>query len=224
MPDRICMLVTIVDRGKGGEVADFCAENNVYYNFITYGQGTVRSEMLNLLGLGTIDKDLVISLLPKSEVGTHLAGLSGLLKLKRPGRGIAFSMPLYAINALVAQCIGAAFPSGQTETEKEVKPVAAKFNLIVAVVESGYVDQVMAAAKPAGAAGGTLLHARGVGRDTDETFLGTSLQTEKELVAILAEHAAHREIMEAINKNCGLLTDAKGIVFSLPVEDIAGIG
>lgn len=224
MSDRICMLMTIVDRGKGEEVAEFCMENNIYYNFITYGQGTVRSEMLNILGLGTVDKDLVLSLVPKSSVKTHLAGLSGLLKLKRPGKGIALSVPLYALNALVAQCIGEAVSPDESEAEREVSKVAAKFSMILAIVESGYVDQVMEAAKSAGATGGTLLHARGVGGNSGHTFLGDALETEKELVTILAEHAAHIEIMEAINKTCGLLTDAKGIVFSLPVEDIAGIG
>ena len=90
MPDKMMALVAIADRGKGEEIAEFCRENAIDYNYLTLGRGTVNSELLTLLGLGEIDKDILISLLPRSAVKTHLAGLSGLLKLKRPGAGIAF--------------------------------------------------------------------------------------------------------------------------------------
>lgn len=223
MPDgAMRLLVTIVDRGKGDEVAMFNKDNDAMYGFLTYAQGTVRSEMLNLLGLGTIDKDMVLTLLPEYKVKTHMAGLSGLLTLKRPGKGVAFTIPLAALNALVAQSITTALPV--EDEEKEVKHMPPKFCLILVIIETGFVDQVMETAREAGATGGTLLPARGVGGDQAETFLGAALSSEKELILILAERMASRDIMDNINKNCGLLTDAKGIVLSLPVEDIAGIG
>ena len=227
MAEPMRLIVVIVDRGKGDEVAEFGCDNCIDYSFLLHGRGTLRGEMLNLLGLGTVDKDVLISLLPKREVKTHFAGLSGLLKLKRPGKGIAFSLPLGALNGLVASNLENAFPKESDIEEKEVmKPMALKFSLIGAVVEAGFVDQLMEVAKAAGATGGSLLHARGVGRDegNGESIVGASLQTEKEVVAILAERSAHKDIMEAINRECGILTEAKGIVFSLPVDEIVGIG
>lgn len=225
MPDHMLLLVTIVDKGKGDEVISFLHDNKVDYSFLTYAKGTVRSEMLNLLGLGSVDKDILFSLLPRHEVKTHMAGLSGLLKLKHPGKGVAFSIPLDALNALVAKYIGDEMPVDETEeTTKEVKSMSSKFNLVVAVVEQGFVDQVMDVARAAGATGGTLIHARGVGRESNETFLGSALQSEKEIVFILSPHQVHNNIMNELNEHCGLLTGAKGIVFSLPVENVAGIG
>lgn len=215
------LLAVIVDHGKGEDVAMFHKDNDVAYSFLIHGQGTVRSEMMQLLGLGTIDKDVVLALLPKHKVKTHLAGLSGLLTLKRPGKGIAFTIPLMALNALVSQSIQSALPVD--DEEKEVKHMPPKFCLIYVIVESGFVDQAMEEARKAGATGGTLLQARGVGNDESETFLGAALTSEKALLMIIAECMASRDIMESINKTCGLLTEAKGIVFSLPVEDIAGI-
>ncbi len=222
MPDKMMALVTIADRGKGEEIAEFCRENAISYNYLTLGRGTVNSELLTMLGLGEIDKDILISLLPRSAVKTHLAGLSGLLKLKRPGAGIAFSMPLLAINALVAQCILDALPP-EKEPQQEGDPMPTKFSLILVIAESGYADQVMEAAKAAGATGGTLLHARGVGREENESIVSASLQTEKEIVLILAGQHNQRAIMENVNKTCGILTEAKGVVLALPVEEIAGI-
>lgn len=229
MPEPMRMIMVVVDRGKGNEVAEFGHENNVDYALLAYGRGTLRGEMLNLLGLGTVDKDVVVSIIPRKDVKTHLAGLSGLLKLKKPGKGIAFSISLCALNALVAQDIEHAFAEEDSEEagesgKKEGKQM--KFCLIVAVVEAGFVDQVMEAAKAAGATGGTLLHARGVGRQesSEETIMGAALQTEKEVVTILAERQMHKDIMESINVKCGVMTEAKGVVFSLPVDDIVGIG
>jgi nitrogen regulatory protein PII len=180
-----------------------------------------------MLGLGTVDKDVIMSLLPRREVKMHLAGLAGLLKLKRPGKGIAFSIPLGALNGLVANIIETAFEREEEQEEKETgKPMTPKFSLIVTVVETGFVDAVMESAKSAGATGGTLVHARGIGRQEGdmESIMGASLQTEKEIVVILAERTMHKEIMEAINKDCGILTEAKGVVFSLPVDELVGIG
>jgi nitrogen regulatory protein PII len=217
------LVITIVDRGQGERVSEFGIDNHVDYSFLTHGQGTVRSEMLNLLGLGTIEKDIVTSFIPEHAVKGHLAGLSGLLNLKRPGKGIAFTISMSALNALIAHCVDTALPIEDDE-EKEVKHMPPKFSLIVVISEAGYVDKVMHAAREAGATGGTLLQARGVGNESTQTFLGEALSTEKELIMIIAARAAYKEIMSAINKSCGLLTGAKGIVFSLPVEDIAGIG
>ncbi|MDL2217925.1 hypothetical protein LJC27_04635 [Christensenellaceae bacterium OttesenSCG-928-M15] len=226
MPEPMRIIIVIVDRGKGNEVAEFGQLNNIDYAFLTYGRGTLRGEMLNMLGLGTVDKDVVASIIPRREVKTHLAGLSGLLKLKRPGKGIAFSIPLGALNGLVANAIETTFQQDEDQEKEVMKPMAPKFSLIITVVEAGFVDQVMESAKSAGATGGTLLHARGIGREegAQESIMGASLQTEKEVVTILAERTMHKEIMEAINKDCGILTRAKGVVFSLPVDEIVGIG
>lgn len=223
MSNPMRLVMVVVNRGKGEEVQEFNHENNIDFSYLAYGRGTLRGEMVNMLGLGTVDKDVIISLVPLHEIKTYLAGLCGLLKLKRPGKGIAFTMPLMSLNALVAQTIEHALPLEEDEQEKEVKAVTPKFSLIITIVEQGFVEQVMDAAKSAGATGGTLLHARGIGREEAETFLGASLQTEKEVVTILAERSMHREIMERINSSCGVLCEAKGVVFSLPVDEIVGI-
>ena len=98
-----------------------------------------------------------------------------------------------------------------------------KFELIVTIIDHGYSDLVMKHAKQAGATGGTVLHARGTGDSEIAQMFGITIQPEKEFVLILTPVKDKESIMKAIAKGAGLATEAKGISFSLPVDDIVGV-
>ena len=84
-------------------------------------------------------------------------------------------------------------------------------------------DQVMDAARGAGAAGGTSLHAKGTGTELARKFLGVSIAAEKELVLIVTREETRKPIMKAIMEQAGSRTKAQSLVFSLPVDEIAGL-
>lgn len=98
-----------------------------------------------------------------------------------------------------------------------------KFELIITVVSRGFASDVMEAAKSKGATGGTIIHARGAGIHEAEKFFGVAIQPEKEVVLTLVNKEQRQEIMKEICKKAGLNTEGKGIVFSLPVDDVMGI-
>ena len=98
-----------------------------------------------------------------------------------------------------------------------------EFDLIVAIVNRGFSDLVMDAARAAGASGGTILHGRGTGVPEAEQFFGIAIQPEKEIVLILTRSDERRKIMAAIAEGAGLNTQGKGLTFSLPVDEVAGI-
>lgn len=79
----------------------------------------------------------------------------------------------------------------------------------------------MEAAKTAGATGGTLIHACGLGAKEAVKYLGITIQPEKDLVLILAPREKRHAIME--NIEVGLNTPGKGICFSLPVNQAIGM-
>jgi hypothetical protein len=81
----------------------------------------------------------------------------------------------------------------------------------------------MEAARAAKATGGTVFHARRVGLKEAETFFGVTIQPEKEVVMILAKRSYKQEIMQSITAKSGLQTEAKTVVFSLPVNDVIGL-
>ncbi|MBC8535849.1 P-II family nitrogen regulator [Feifania hominis] len=98
-----------------------------------------------------------------------------------------------------------------------------EFELIVTIVNRGFSDSVVKAAREAGAQGGTILHARGTGVHEDATFFGITIQPEKEVVLTLVPRAERAEIMRAICREAGLDTPGCGLSFSLPVSAVAGI-
>ena len=95
--------------------------------------------------------------------------------------------------------------------------------LIVVILNEGCSDMVMAAARPAGATGGTVLAGKGTGARESEKFLGISLANEKDVVLIVAEKAKKAAIMKAIMEKAGPSTDAASICFSLPVTAVEGL-
>ena len=97
------------------------------------------------------------------------------------------------------------------------------FSLIATIVNRGYSDEVMDAARDAGAKGGTIMYAHGAGVREAETFFGVSIHPEKELVLILATNETRPEIMQSIVKRVGLTAEGAGLTFSLPVTNVAGI-
>ena len=97
-----------------------------------------------------------------------------------------------------------------------------RYELIVAIIEKGYTDEVMDAARAAGAGGGTVIRAKGTGGKNAETFLGVSLAEEKEMIFIVAHVDKKRAIMEAVMRDAGIESKAHTVLFSMPVTATAG--
>ena len=97
------------------------------------------------------------------------------------------------------------------------------YEMIVCIVNSGFSDDVMSAAREYGAKGGTVLTARGTANQEAETFFGISIQPEKEVVLILVPAKIKDDILHAIYQKVGLATPGQGIAFTLPVENAVGL-
>lgn len=98
-----------------------------------------------------------------------------------------------------------------------------EYDLIVTIVNRGFAEEVMRAARKAGAFGGTIVNARGTGTNDQKKFFGTVIEPEKEMVLILTEHEKRNGMMEEITKTVGLSKDGAGICFSLPTDGVSGI-
>lgn len=98
------------------------------------------------------------------------------------------------------------------------------FKCILAIVNNGFSEVAMDAAKACGAKGGTILHGRGTISKDAEKFFNISIQPEKEIVMILVDEKIKDNILKALYNAVGTNTPAQGIAFSLPVDDVVGIG
>lgn len=97
-----------------------------------------------------------------------------------------------------------------------------EYDMIITIVNRGYADLVMEAAREKGAKGGTIVNARGTAGDV-EKFFNISIQPEKEMVMIVVKHIERHAIMEEITQKAGIKTAGQGVIFSVPVEDAIGL-
>jgi len=95
--------------------------------------------------------------------------------------------------------------------------------VIFAIVNSGFAEDVMDIAREQGVRGGTILNARGVVKEEAAAFFGITLHQEKEILMMVVEKSIRDNVLNAIYKQMGMAKKAKGIAFSLPVSDVAGL-
>ena len=98
-----------------------------------------------------------------------------------------------------------------------------KHEVIFCVVNNGFADEVMDAAREFGARGGTVIRARGTANAEAEKLFNIVVQPEKEIVMILVESKIKDDILHALYRAVGLKTPGQGIAFSMPVESVVGI-
>lgn len=95
--------------------------------------------------------------------------------------------------------------------------------MIVCIVNAGFSEAVMDAAKEFGARGGTVISARGTAAKEAESIFKITIQPEKEMVIILVPTEIRDDILHALYRSVGLKTPGQGIAFSLPVDSAVGL-
>ncbi|MBQ7066529.1 MAG: hypothetical protein IJN92_06880 [Lachnospiraceae bacterium] len=222
--DGIKLIVSIVERGQGKGLIKLFEKNGIGCHYQCSGHGTASSELLDVLGVGTTERDIILSLAADNNAENFL------YKLKEeegfyshvPLKGLVFYMPLTGLNNILTTIL-----LNQKQNENitggnimEGKP----HSLILVVVNQGHSDDVMETARGAGARGGTIVRSRFAGDEENEQFYGISLQAEKEIIAIVASGDNRNTIMEMINKKHGLKTEAGAVICSLGIEKSTRVG
>ena len=215
--DRAVLIIVITDRSRGGEFAAWFQAQGATLVLSALGQGTAATEVLDYLGLEATEKAVLLLAAPRS--GRLVRKAARELWLDVPGRGILMAVPISSVGGARARDY---LLSWQAEEDEDMDRDITH-ELIVVIANRGHTDQVMDAARAAGAAGGTTIHAKGTGTELARKFLGVSLAAEKEIVFILAKEADRKPIMKAVMTQAGMQTKAQAVTFSLPVTDLAGL-
>ena len=95
--------------------------------------------------------------------------------------------------------------------------------VIFTIVNSGYAEEAMRVAREQGVRGGTILGARGVVNEDAAAFFGITLHADKEILMMVVDKSIRDQVLNALYKEMGLGKKSQGIVFSLPVSDVAGL-
>ena len=220
-PEQMAPIATIIERGSGNKLMKLYTDNHVFTHIRSEGTGTATSEILDILGLGSSEKDIVFSLTSTSAARSLLDRLDDELRNAVPGRGIAFTMPLTAVNSLLAALVTI---STKKEKEQDDMDKEQKSCLILALVNQGYTDVVMDTAKKAGARGGTVIRGRWVGGEQAPQLQGLYSQSEKEMLFIVVPKEIRNQVMDSINSSHGVRTKAGTLVCSLGIDRLVHLG
>jgi hypothetical protein len=183
--------------------------------------GTASSEMMDILGLGSSEKSVLASVLPKNLADEILKKLHKELRLGTVNSGIAFTARLSAVSNLIVKM----YENSVSNNRKDEEAVTESgYSLIAAIVNPGYSEEVMKVAREAGAGGGSVIHSRRISDEASVASWGLDIQEEKEIVLIVTDTESKSDIMKAIGKSCGIHSDAKGFVLALPIETVIGLG
>lgn len=209
------LMITITDRSRGETFANWYQSQGIPLVMTALGHGTATTEILDYLGLEATEKAVLFCVAARSPRLVRRAAKD--LWLDVPGRGILMTVPISSMGVAAKEYLL------QGQEAEECMESKQTHELIVAIARQGHTDQVMNAARSAGATGGTIVHAKGAGTDLAKKFFGVSIATEREMVFILTKEENRKDIMKAIVSQAGLKTDAEAMVFSMPVSDIAGL-
>lgn len=217
---RMYYMVTIISREYGDRFVQFFSENGIRTLSAALCDGTAQKRTLDLLGIEKTEKLLLSAVMPGSTVPRILRGLVRTMDINSPGGGICFTVPLRSAGSACLQYL----TQGQTLEQNEVTNMEEnRFSLVVAIARKGHAEQVMDAARSAGAGGGTIIHAKGVGNVKESYFFGVSIAEEQELLYIVTRQEDEKTTMRSIMEKAGPKQGHAVAVFSLPVHHVAGL-
>ncbi len=217
---RALFLITTPKMAK--KATEVFEENSVPAHFRLGAMGTATSDVMDILGLGTAEKQMFVSILDKEKADSMLLKLYKALRIGAINSGIAYTLPLNGASKVAFRMLDTA--DEKNEERRDLRAMSEKKNaMIAAVVNLGYSEDVMNAARGAGAGGGTVIHSRAVAGENVLPQIGALLADEKEIVLIVSSAETKLAIMQAISEKCGANTEAKGIVYSFPIDNVVGL-
>ena len=224
------MLIAITKLEDREKLEKLFGESDVPIWYQCRGKGTAPSETMDIFGLSGTTRLITAAFLPKWKVEELFDAMTHRLTFRQKGGGVAISIPVTGLQSHIFHLLK---DKARDEVEKRIEEridadmadMENKMEYVViwASVSVGYSDDVVDAARVAGARGGTIIKGRRRSSERASQHLGLSTQEEQDFVLIVAPKAKKREIMSAISEACGLGTEAHGVVLSLPVDEAIGL-
>ena len=215
---ELYQLIAVTDREMEPRLAAVLNSAGATVSLSQPASGTAGSDILARFGLDRTEKRIVYSIASRAQQRMIFQMARKLLYLDIPGNGILAAIPIKAVAGRQAL----AFLS-DSEITGGAPPMEFEYELIIVVLNEGFADRAMDAAREAGAGGGTVLHAKGTGGARAEQFFKVRFADEKDMIYIVAHRDEKAAIMKAVNSACGPATEARGICFSLPISSVMGL-
>ena len=196
-----------------------CEELSLPIVLSTPCRGTATKSMLDLLGIESKERRLFMTVASQEQTKQLIQEQRKRLYIDAPGNGVTIGVPIKSVGGSKTLAF---LSNGQNV--KGAPTLNYDYELIMVIANQGATDQVMDAARSAGARGGTVIHGLGTGSKNAEKFYKVSIAAEKEVILIVSAAGQKTAIMKAVIEQAGPDTKAGAIAFSLPVSELAGFG
>ncbi len=217
MSKRLMALLSIVERDKGTKLIKVLENLGIRMSFQCVGFGTAPTEMMDIFGLGTNDKDIVISLAAEGTVKEMMADFGTSFESHTKFGGLMIILETSAASRVLTELLSHN-RSNAVEKGSGAMKNEHHNNLIVISVNEGYSDNVMQVARKAGATGGTVIKGRLAEAQLVAELENTQIEEEREILFILAPLKTSKQIMEDVNREFGIMSKANGIILAIPTE------
>ncbi|MCQ2576316.1 MAG: transcriptional regulator [Treponema sp.] len=224
------LITTIVPKNSGELITSAANNAGATGGTILMGQGTAASGILQLLGLGDSSKEITFNIVPDEVYPQAKEEIIKSTSSKKAHFGVFFALEVgnfikagNTASDLKTKGTESIKESIETTGEKNMNPQT-NYELINVIVNKGYAEDAMAAARKAGAGGGTIINARGTAKESDAKFFGMKIVPEKEMLMILVPADKKEEIVKAINSLPCFNESGSGIIFCQEAKDFTLLG
>lgn len=217
---NLMLLVLIYSEGNDKKINSILNKFGVKVKTVTNASGTASASVLDYFGLAETRKDVYLAIIPDYLEHNILSKLKNTFKFEEIGTGITFTIPISSSNKFLMDSFK---KSDVEEKVKDMKEDNNKYHLIITIVLEGYLEQAMAAAKKAGATGGTVIKGRGLANLVPAKVLGFNIEPEREVILNVVEDESKQKVMEEITSAVGIKTGGKGVCIALPISDAIGL-
>ncbi len=211
------LIVSIVPHNSGELVTNVARQAGANGGTIFMGRGTAQNNIIQLLGLGDTSKDIVFILVEDKDLKNVVCKIVEECSKKKSHFGVLFTLDVSAF-----------FKSGNVGGNENFNngddSMTNSYQMINIIVNKGYAEDAMAAARKAGASGGTVISARGTAREGDAKFFGVEIVPEKEMLMILVPDEKKDDIINAVSSLDCFKKAGSGIVFSNAAADFTLLG
>ena len=208
------LTILISDFHQHKKLVEVMCECNVGGATIISGNGSVPSFFLNLLGLDSVKKELMLIVSPEDEIEKIHDAFYSKYNLAKKGSGICFSLPL-------SRTLGVSYLMGKEESENKGDQVM--FELAVIIVDRDKGEEIVEHARLGGATGATILHGRGSGAHKHEKFFNLNIEPEKEIILFVLEKSKIAGVLKALEKVIDFNKPNSGIFFTTELSAVNGL-
>lgn len=211
------LLISIVPHNMGELITNATKEAGAGGGTILMGRGTAANSIIQLLGLGDTSKDIAYVVVDDSILEKTLLSVKEATSSKKSHFGVMFTVN-------VSEFIRSGNQNQEKPEGENNMAQNESYKLINVIVNKGYAEDAMAAARKAGAGGGTIIGARGTAKEGDAKFFGAEIVPEKDMLLILVPKEKCDDIVNAIQSLPCFAKAGSGIIFCSNAHDFTLLG